>query len=135
MGLFLFALGVLVAGYFVYGALVERVFSVDGGRVTPAGAHPDGVDYIPLPTWKVFLIQFLNIAGIGPIFGAIMGVMYGPAAFLWIALGTIFGGAVHDFISAMVSLRNDGRSLPQIPQACTLSSTSPARRTGIGTSS
>lgn len=114
MGLFLFALGVLVAGYFVYGALVERVFSVDGGRVTPAGAHPDGVDYIPLPTWKVFLIQFLNIAGIGPIFGAIMGVMYGPAAFLWIALGTIFGGAVHDFISAMVSLRNDGRSLPQI---------------------
>lgn len=114
MTLFLISLAVLIGGYFLYGLFVERVFSIDPGRPTPSSSHPDGVDYVPLPTWKVFLIQFLNIAGIGPIFGAIMGVMYGPAAFLWIALGTIFGGAVHDFISAMISLRNDGKSLPQI---------------------
>lgn len=114
MTLFLIALAVLVGGYLIYGVFVERVFGIDPGRLTPSASHPDGIDYVPLPTWKVFLIQFLNIAGIGPIFGAIMGVMYGPAAFLWIALGTIFGGAVHDFISAMISLRNDGKSLPQI---------------------
>ena len=114
MTLFLIALAVLIGGYFIYGVFVERIFSIEPKRLTPALEHPDGVDYVPLPTWKVFLIQFLNIAGIGPIFGAIMGVMYGPAAFLWIALGTIFGGAVHDFISAMISLRNNGKSLPQI---------------------
>lgn len=114
MTLFLISLAVLIGGYFLYGLFVERVFSIDPRRLTPSAAHPDGVDYVPLPTWKVFLIQFLNIAGIGPIFGAIMGMMYGPAAFLWISLGTIFGGAVHDFISAMISLRNDGKSLPQI---------------------
>ncbi|MDE7387878.1 MAG: carbon starvation protein A, partial [Muribaculaceae bacterium] len=74
----------------------------------------DGVDYVPMATWRVFLIQFLNIAGLGPIFGAIMGVMFGPAAFLWIVFGTIFGGAVHDYISAMVSLRSGGASLPEI---------------------
>lgn len=114
MTLFLISLAILIAGYFIYGLFVERVFSIDPRRLTPSAAHPDGIDYVPMPTWKVFLIQFLNIAGIGPIFGAIMGVMYGPAAFLWIALGTIFGGAVHDFISAMISLRNDGKSLPHI---------------------
>lgn len=114
MTLFLIALAVLVGGYFIYGLLIERIFGIEPARLTPALAHPDGIDYVPLPTWKVFLIQFLNIAGIGPIFGAIMGVMYGPAAFLWISLGTIFGGAVHDFISAMISLRSNGRSLPQI---------------------
>lgn len=114
MTLFLLALAVLIGGYFLYGVFVERVFSIDPKHLTPSIQHPDGVDYVPLPTWKVFLIQFLNIAGIGPIFGAIMGVMYGPAAFLWIALGTIFGGAVHDFISAMISIRNNGTSLPQI---------------------
>lgn len=111
---FLIALAVLIGGYFIYGLFVERIFAIEPKRLTPAVEHPDGVDYVPLPTWKVFLIQFLNIAGIGPIFGAIMGAMYGPAAFLWIALGTIFGGAVHDFISAMISLRNNGKSLPQI---------------------
>lgn len=114
MTLFLISLVVLVGGYFLYGVFVEKIFGIDPRRLTPSSSHPDGVDYVPLPTWKVFLIQFLNIAGIGPIFGAIMGVMYGPAAFLWIALGTIFGGAVHDFLSAMISLRNDGKSLPQI---------------------
>lgn len=112
--LFLIALAVLIGGYFTYGLLVSRIIGIDRKRTTPAVAHPDGVDYIPMPTWKVFLIQFLNIAGVGPIFGAIMGAAYGPSAFLWIALGTIFGGAVHDFISAMVSLRNNGQSLPQI---------------------
>ncbi len=114
MTLFLFSLCVLVGGYAVYGLIVEKVFGVDAGRLTPAVSRADGVDYIALPTWKVFLIQFLNIAGLGPIFGAIMGVMFGPAAFLWIVLGTIFGGAVHDFISAMMSLRSDGASLPEL---------------------
>lgn len=110
---FLIALAVLVGGYVVYGAFAEKVFGIDSSRKTPAMTHPDGVDYVPLPTWKVFLIQFLNIAGLGPIFGAIMGVMFGPAAFLWIALGTIFAGGVHDFIAAMVSLRSNGASLPE----------------------
>ncbi|MBD5257367.1 MAG: carbon starvation protein A [Barnesiella sp.] len=114
MTLFLISLAVLIGGYLIYGVVVERVFGIDPKRLTPASSHPDGVDYVPLPAWKVFLIQFLNIAGIGPIFGAIMGVMYGPAAFLWISLGTIFGGAVHDFLSAMMSLRADGKSLPHL---------------------
>lgn len=111
---FLIALAVLVGGYFVYGAVAERVFGVEPERATPAETMADGVDFVPLPTWKVFMIQFLNIAGTGPIFGAIMGVMFGPAAFLWIALGTIFAGAVHDFTSAMISLRSGGKSLPEI---------------------
>ncbi|MDE6337837.1 MAG: carbon starvation protein A, partial [Muribaculaceae bacterium] len=102
---FLIALAALIGGYFIYGAFVERVFSSDANRLTPASTMADGIDYVALPTWKVFLIQFLNIAGVGPIFGAIMGVMYGPAAFLWIVLGTIFAGAVHDFMSGMISVR------------------------------
>ncbi len=96
---FLISLVVLIAGYFIYGSFVERVFKTDGNRPTPATTMADGIDYVAMPTWKVYLIQFLNIAGVGPIFGAIMGVMYGPAAFLWIVLGTIFAGAVHDFMS------------------------------------
>ncbi|MBO5780487.1 MAG: carbon starvation protein A [Muribaculaceae bacterium] len=111
---FLIALAVLIGGYFVYGALMDRIFGVDPKRDMPAYNLRDGVDYIPMPTWKVFLIQFLNIAGLGPIFGAIMGIMFGPAAFLWIVLGTIFAGAVHDFLSAMISLRSGGKSLPEI---------------------
>lgn len=114
MVMFLCALAVLIVGYLVYGTFVERMFGTDKNNVTPALTRQDGVDFVPLPTWKVFLIQFLNIAGIGPIFGAIMGVMYGPAAFLWIAFGTIFAGGVHDFISAMISLRCGGKSLPDI---------------------
>ncbi len=111
---FIIALSVLVVGYFVYGAIVERVFGIRPKRVTPAYSRTDGVDYMPLPVWKVFLIQFLNIAGLGPIFGAIMGIMFGPAAFLWIVLGTIFAGAVHDYLSGMISLRSGGASLPEI---------------------
>ncbi|MDE6558597.1 MAG: carbon starvation protein A, partial [Muribaculaceae bacterium] len=111
---FLIALAALIAGYFLYGSLVERIFKVDPSRPTPASAMADGIDYVEMPTWKVYLIQFLNIAGVGPIFGAIMGVMYGPAAFIWIVFGTIFAGAVHDFISGMISLRLGGKSLPEI---------------------
>ena len=111
---FLIALAVLIAGYFIYGALVERIFGADATRVTPAVSHADGVDFIPMPTWRIFLIQFLNIAGLGPIFGAIMGILYGPAAYLWIVLGTIFAGAVHDYLSGMLSLRRGGVSLPEI---------------------
>jgi carbon starvation protein CstA len=111
---FIGCLALLVAGYFVYGSCVERIFGMEPGRVTPAYAMQDGVDYVPLPWWRVFLIQFLNIAGLGPIFGAIMGVMYGPAAFLWIVLGTIFGGAVHDYFSGMMSVRDKGASLPEM---------------------
>lgn len=111
---FLIALAVLIAGYFIYGAFVGRVFGIDPGRPTPVKTMADGVDYVPLPTWKIFLIQFLNIAGLGPIFGAIMGVMFGPAAFLWIVFGTIFAGAVHDFLGGMLSIRSNGASLPEI---------------------
>ncbi len=114
MTAFLISLAVLVAGYFLYGLLAEKVFGTDPARTMPAYSKTDGVDFMPMPTWKVFLIQFLNIAGLGPIFGAIMGVMYGPAAFIWIVAGTIFGGAVHDFISAMMSIRSDGESLPEL---------------------
>lgn len=111
---FLIAVAALIGGYVLYGALVGKVFGVDSKLATPAYTKRDNVDYMPMATWKVFLIQFLNIAGIGPIFGAIMGVMYGPAAFLWIVFGSIFGGAVHDFVSAMMSLRSGGDSLPEI---------------------
>lgn len=114
MTTFLISLAVLVGGYFLYGLLAEKIFGIDPSRETPAVRRADGVDFVPMPTWRVFLIQFLNIAGLGPIFGAIMGVMFGPAAFLWIVLGTIFGGAVHDFISAMMSLRHNGESLPEL---------------------
>ena len=111
---FCIALLLLVAGYFVYGALVEKVFGVNPGRQTPAYTSTDGIDYIPMPTWKVFLIQFFNIAGLGPIFGAIMGILYGPSAYLWIVFGTIFGGAVHDYLSGMLSVRRNGASLPEL---------------------
>lgn len=111
---FIVALVALVVGYIIYGAFVSRVFGVDNSRPTPVKTMADGVDYVELPTWKIFLIQFLNIAGLGPIFGAIMGVMFGPAAFLWIVFGTILAGAVHDFLGAMLSIRNGGASLPEI---------------------
>ena len=114
MTTFLIALATLVVGYFVYGLIVEKIFGIDPKRDVPANYMRDNVDYLPMPTWKVFLIQFLNIAGLGPIFGAIMGVMFGPAAFIWIVVGTIFAGAVHDFISGAVSIRARGASLPEI---------------------
>lgn len=113
MTTFLLALAILVGGYFLYGVIVEKIFKIEPSRPTPAYSMTDGVDYVPMATWKVFLIQFLNIAGLGPIFGAIMGIMFGPAAFLWISLGTIFAGAVHDFIAAMISIRSGGISLPE----------------------
>ena len=110
----LIALGTLLLGFFLYGTFVERVFGADRNRKTPAEAHPDGVDFVPMPTWKVFMIQFLNIAGTGPIFGAIMGAMFGPASYLWIVFGCIFGGAVHDYFSGMLSVRNDGVGFPEV---------------------
>lgn len=111
---FLIALAVLVGGYFIYGLVVEKIFGIDSKRPMPCDTMRDGVDYVPMSTWKVFLIQFLNIAGLGPIFGAIMGIMFGPAAFIWIVVGTIFAGAVHDFISGAVSIRARGASLPEV---------------------
>ena len=110
---FTFALVLLIVGYLVYGAYVNKVFGPDD-RETPAVAMADGVDFIPMPTWKIFMIQFLNIAGLGPIFGAIMGAQFGTASYLWIVLGTIFAGAVHDFFSGSLSIRNGGESLPEI---------------------
>ncbi len=111
---FTICLFALVLGYFTYGKCVEKVFGVDPQRVTPAFTKQDGVDYMPLPTWKIFMIQFLNIAGLGPIFGAIMGAKFGTASFLWIVLGSIFAGATHDFLAGALSLRQDGLSLPEL---------------------
>ncbi|MDR2449520.1 MAG: carbon starvation protein A [Prevotellaceae bacterium] len=111
---FVVAIIFLAGMYFLYGKYVDRVFKPDKNMPMPCVTHADGVDYVPLPTWKIFLIQFLNIAGLGPIFGAIMGAMYGPVVFLWIALGTVFGGAVHDYFSGMISIRSGGKSLPEI---------------------
>lgn len=111
---FIISILVLIIGYFTYGKLVEKIFGVQEHRKTPAIRLRDDVDYMPLSTWRVFMIQFLNIAGLGPIFGAIAGAMYGPAAFLWIVLGSIFAGAVHDYFSGMLSVRHDGLSISEI---------------------
>lgn len=110
---FTISLIVLIVGYLIYGSYVNRVFGPDN-RKTPALTKTDGVDYIPLPTWKIFMIQFLNIAGLGPIFGAIMGAQFGTASYIWIVFGTLFAGAVHDFFSGALSIRNGGESLPEI---------------------
>lgn len=110
---FTLSLVALVAGYLLYGRFVERVFGPDD-RVTPAVAKADGVDFIVLPSWKVFMIQFLNIAGTGPIFGAIMGAKFGPVAYLWIIFGCIFAGATHDYMSGMLSIRHEGANQPEI---------------------
>ena len=111
---FIIALALLVVGFFTYGRLVEKIFGIEPERKTPALTKTDGVDFVPMSPWRIFLIQFLNIAGLGPIFGAIMGIFYGPAAFLWIVFGTIFAGGVHDYLSGMLSIRKDGASLPDI---------------------
>ncbi len=111
---FTLCLAALIAGYFIYGRIVERIFGPDASRPTPAVTKADGVDYIPMPTWKIFMIQFLNIAGLGPIFGAIMGAKFGTASYLWIVLGSIFAGATHDYLSGMLSIRHGGESLPEI---------------------
>ncbi len=110
---FLLSLIALVVGYFVYGRVIERIFGPDD-RPTPAVVKADGVDFIVLPSWKIFMIQFLNIAGTGPIFGAIMGAKFGPAAYLWIVLGCIFAGATHDYLSGMLSIRHGGANQPEI---------------------
>ena len=110
---FVLSLIALVVGYLVYGHIVERVFAPDD-RPTPAVSMADGVDYVVLPGWKIFMIQFLNIAGTGPIFGAIMGAKFGPSAYLWIVLGCIFAGAVHDYLSGMLSMRHKGAGLPEL---------------------
>lgn len=111
---FVIALIVLVLGYVFYGKFIERLFGADPKREVPAKAMADGVDYIAMPTWKAYMIQFLNIAGLGPIFGAIMGAKFGTGAYLWIVFGTIFAGSVHDYLSGMMSMRHGGESLPQL---------------------
>ena len=111
---FIVCLAALITAYFTYGKYLERVCEIDDNNPVPSKTLFDGVDYMPLPKWKIFLIQLLNIAGLGPIFGALLGAAYGPVAFLWITLGGIFMGAMHDFISGVISLKNDGLSLPEI---------------------
>ena len=104
----------LVASYFVYGKFIEKISGVDETQQTPAFRLQDGVDYVPMSRIKNFLVHFLNIAGLGPIFGAIQGALFGPAAFVWIVVGTIFIGGVHDFFSGFMSVRNDGFTMPGI---------------------
>ena len=111
---FLTCLAVLVLAYFLYGGLMSRIAGINPNADVPSKTMYDGVDYIPMPRWRIFLIQLLNIAGTGPIFGAILGACYGPVAFLWITLGGIFIGAMHDYLSGVISLRNGGSSLPEI---------------------
>ncbi|MDR3049326.1 MAG: carbon starvation protein A [Elusimicrobiota bacterium] len=110
---FFVALAILIGGYLIYGKVVDGGFGPDD-RKTPAVEHPDGVDFVPMKSWKIFLIQLLNIAGLGPIFGAVGGALWGPQVFLWIALGTVFAGGVHDYLSGMISLREDGASIAEI---------------------
>ena len=105
---------VLLLGYFLYSMYIEKVFGADANRSTPAITMTDGVDYMPLPWWRVFLIQFLNIAGLGPIFGAVAGAMWGPVAYIWIVLGAIFAGGVHDYFSGMLSVKHNGLSITEI---------------------
>ena len=109
---FSICLGFLIIMYFIYGRFIEKLFGPDD-RETPAFKQNDGIDYIPMPTWKIFMIQFLNIAGLGPIFGAILGAKFGMASFLWITLGTVFAGATHDYLAGMLSMRHGGESLPE----------------------
>lgn len=111
---FISSIILLLIGYFLYSRLIERIFGANENNQTPAYRSTDGVDYVPMKWGKVFLIQFLNIAGLGPIFGAVAGAMWGPVAFLWIVLGNIFAGAVHDYLSGMISVRKNGASISEI---------------------
>ena len=111
---FFISIALLILGYIFYGKLAERIFGADPSRETPAITMTDGIDYVPMPKWRTFLIQFLNIAGLGPIFGAVAGAMWGPVAFLWIVFGAVFGGAVHDYFSGMLSVKHKGLSIPEI---------------------
>jgi len=114
MSIYLGGILLLIVAYFTWGSFLERLLGVDPNRQTPAYSKGDGVDYVPLSTWRVYLIQLLNIAGLGPIFGALQGALWGPAAYLWIIFGCIFGGAVHDFVSGMMSLKHGGASLSEL---------------------
>lgn len=111
---FFISIATLIAAYFIYGSFIERQFGADPNRTTPAYTCQDGVDFVPLKSGKIFLIQFLNIAGLGPIFGAIAGALWGPVAFIWIVFGCIFVGAVHDYFSGMLSIRYNGASIPEV---------------------
>ncbi len=111
---FFIAILLLLTGYFLYSRFVEKVAGVDYKKQTPAYTMKDGVDYIPIPWWRLFLIQFLNIAGLGPIFGAVAGAMWGPVALIWIVLGSIFAGAVHDYFSGILSIKHNGLSITEI---------------------
>lgn len=111
---FILSIIVLLLGYFFYSKIIERIQGIDNTRETPAFSMKDGVDYLPMPWWRIFLIQFLNIAGLGPIFGAVAGAMWGPVAFLWIVLGSVFAGAVHDYFSGMLSVKHKGLSITEI---------------------
>ncbi|MFC5284511.1 carbon starvation protein A [Pedobacter alpinus] len=111
---FITAIIVLIVGYFVLSKISERIFGIDENRLTPAITHADGIDFVAPPLWKIFLIQFLNIAGLGPIFGAVAGAMWGPVAFLWIVLGSLFAGGVHDYFSGMLSVKHKGESITEI---------------------
>lgn len=111
---FIIATAGLIVGYLIYGRIVEKIFGPQPQRPTPAITHADGVDFVAMPKWKLWLIQLLNIAGVGPVFGPIMGALYGPAALLWIVLGSIFAGAVHDYFSGMMSVRYNGANVPEI---------------------
>ncbi|MDR2422270.1 MAG: carbon starvation protein A [Deltaproteobacteria bacterium] len=114
VGYFFLSVVVLIVGYVVYGRVTEKLFGPNPDRPTPACSLSDGVDYVTLPTWKIFMIQLLNIAGVGPVFGPILGALYGPSALLWIVFGTIFAGGVHDYFSGMLSLRYNGMSVPEV---------------------
>ena len=114
MWIYLGGIALLILSYFTWAVFLEKVFTIDRTRQTPAYRKSDGVDYVALPTWKVYLIQLLNIAGLGPIFGALQGALWGPAAYLWIIFGCIFGGAVHDYMSGMISHKHDGASISEI---------------------
>ncbi|HOA62168.1 MAG: carbon starvation protein A [Verrucomicrobia bacterium] len=111
---FVTGLILLVGGYFFYGRVVAATVRPDPNRLTPAIALADGMDYVPMPTWRVYLIQLLNIAGLGPVFGPILGALWGPQVFLWVVLGCIFGGAVHDLLTGTMSIRNRGAGLPDL---------------------
>lgn len=110
---FIICLVILIGGYFLYGKIAEKTFEPDD-RETPAVKMNDGVDYIVMPQWKLFLVQLLNIAGLGPIFGALQGALWGPVVFLWITFGTILAGGVHDYFSGMLSERNKGASISEV---------------------
>jgi len=114
MSLFIIGIIILIVGYFTYGKVVDKHFGPDDSRETPATRLQDGIDYMPMSWPRIFLIQLLNIAGLGPIFGAVQGALFGPAAFVWIAFGSIFAGAVHDYFSGMLSLRHEGQSISEI---------------------